>query len=74
MDARELKGLQIAATMPVKRIQHASLRSRSTTGQVNEVLCKVIAHNLCCLIAAVHELGLELPTFAGEHSFAELTK
>jgi hypothetical protein len=28
------------------------------------VLCKVICHNLCCLISAVHELGLEVPTFS----------
>lgn len=40
-----------------------SLRSRSDTGQMNEVLCKVIAHNLCCLIAAIHELGMEVPAF-----------
>jgi hypothetical protein len=31
---------------------------------MNEVLCKVIAHNICVLIAGVYELGLEMPTFA----------
>ena len=36
--------------------------SKSETGQVNEVLCKVLAHNICVLIAAIHELGTE-PTF-----------
>lgn len=40
-----------------------SLRSKSDVGQMNEVLCKVIAHNLCVLIACIHELGLEVPSF-----------
>lgn len=48
----------------IKRKFGDSLRSKSATGQMNEVLCKVIAHNLCCLIAAIHELGLEEPTFS----------
>jgi len=26
------------------------LRSKSATGQVNEVLCKILCHNVCCLI------------------------
>lgn len=43
-----------------------SLRSKSDVGQINEVLCKVIAHNLCVLIACIHEIGLEVPTFAAE--------
>jgi transposase len=41
-----------------------SLRSKSDTGQINEVLCKVIAHNLCVLIACIHEIGLDVPSFA----------
>jgi transposase len=40
-----------------------SLLSKSFEGQVNEVLCKVIAHNICCLISAMHELGLHVPQF-----------
>jgi hypothetical protein len=24
---------------------------------------KVICHNICCLISAMHELGLEMPQF-----------
>jgi len=42
----------------IKRKFGDSLRSKSDVGQANEVLCKVIAHNLCCLIAAIHELAL----------------
>jgi transposase len=41
-----------------------SLRSKSDVGQINEVLCKVIAHNICVLIACIHEIGLETPTFS----------
>jgi transposase len=48
----------------IKRKFGDSLRSKSDTGQMNEVLCKVIAHNLCCVIAAIHEMGLNAPAFA----------
>jgi hypothetical protein len=30
--------------------------------QTNEVLAKVVAHNLCCLIQAFYELGID-PVF-----------
>ena len=42
-----------------------SVRSKSDTGQINEVLCKVLAHNICVLIQAIHELGIE-PIFCTE--------
>jgi transposase len=38
------------------------LRSKSDTGQVNEVLCKVLCHNICVVVHAMHELGIE-PAF-----------
>jgi transposase len=41
-----------------------SVRSKSPEGQMNEVPAKVVAHNLCVLIASIHELGLEVPRFA----------
>lgn len=47
----------------IKRKFGSSLRSKSYEGQVNEVLAKVILHNLCVVISAMHELGLEMPTF-----------
>jgi transposase len=39
-----------------------SVRSKSPIAQVNEVLCKVLCHNICVLISSIYELGLE-PTF-----------
>jgi hypothetical protein len=36
-----------------------AVRSKSDIGQWNEVLCKVLCHNLCVLIQAIHELGIE---------------
>jgi hypothetical protein len=41
------------------------LRSKSDTGQINEALCKVLAHNICVLIQAIHELKIE-PIFVTE--------
>jgi len=40
-----------------------AVRSKSDIGQLNEVLCKVLCHNLCVLIQAIHELGIE-PAFS----------
>jgi hypothetical protein len=45
-----------------------SVRSKSYTGQVNETLCKVLCHNICCLVQAIHELGMA-PTFGSEATF-----
>lgn len=38
------------------------LRCKTETAQLNEALCKVLAHNLCCVIQSMHELDIE-PTF-----------
>ena len=40
-----------------------SVRSKSDMGQVNEALAKVLAHNICVLVQAIHDLGVE-PAFA----------
>ena len=37
----------------------SALRSKSDVGQINEALCKVLAHNVCVLVQAIHELGIE---------------
>jgi len=36
----------------------AFVRSKSPVAQVNEVLCKVLCHNLCCLVGAFYEFGI----------------
>jgi transposase len=35
------------------------IRSKTPVAQVNELLCKVLCHNLCCLVQAIYELGIE---------------
>ncbi len=39
-----------------------AVRSKTWTAQINEVLCKVICHNLCCVIMEMHTLGIN-PNF-----------
>ena len=38
------------------------VRSKTDVAMVNEVLCKVLCHNICCLIQSMYELNIE-PTF-----------
>jgi transposase len=35
------------------------VRSKTDVAMKNEVLCKILCHNLCCLISAIHELGID---------------
>jgi transposase len=35
------------------------VRSKTDTAMANEVLCKILCHNICCLIQAMYELGIE---------------
>jgi len=48
-DNRQQRGLEIA--------DH--VRSKTDVAMVNEVLCKIICHNICCLIQESHELGID---------------
>jgi transposase len=43
-----------------------SLRSKTDVAMVNEALCKVLCHNVCCLIQSQYELGVEA-TFWGKY-------
>ena len=38
------------------------VRSKTQRAQLNEVLCKILCHNICCLIQSIYELGVE-PVF-----------
>jgi transposase len=42
-----------------------AVRSKSEVGQVNEVLAKCLCHNVCVLIRAARELGVETTFGAG---------
>jgi hypothetical protein len=46
----------------IKRKFGERLRSKTETAQINELLCKILCHNLCCLIQSFYELGIS-PTF-----------
>ena len=44
-----------------------AVRTKTPVAQVNEVLVKILCHNVTCLIRAMYELGVE-PTFGTESS------
>lgn len=44
----------------IKRKFGDSVRSKILTAQINEILCKILAHNLCVVIQEAHELGITL--------------
>jgi len=46
------------------------VRSKTHAAQVNEVLCKVLCHNLCVLVQSMYELGVEV-TFSSERAVDE---
>ena len=35
------------------------LRSKGDVAQMNELLCKVLCHTICCVIQSMYELGIE---------------
>jgi transposase len=45
----------------------AAVRSKTTVAQMNEVLCKVLCHNLCVLVQSAYELGIA-PAFWAEQN------
>lgn len=47
----------------------ASLRGKNKTAQINEALCKVLCHNICCLIQSMFEFGIT-PTLSAESTVA----
>jgi hypothetical protein len=58
--ARYHKRSNIESTFSMVKAKFGdSVRSRTDTAMVNEVLCKFIAHNLCCLVQEECELGIQ---------------
>jgi len=53
----------------IKRKFGDSVRSKCDYATVNEVLCKILCHNICCLIQEQCELGIE-PIFWKEETAA----
>lgn len=43
----------------IKRKFGESLRSRTDTAMKNEVICKVICHNIVVIIQAMYKLGID---------------
>lgn len=44
------------------------VRSKTDTAMANEALCKVLCHNLCCLIQSTYELGVEATSWGKEEA------
>ena len=54
------KRSNVETTFSMIKAKFASaVRSKSPTAQVNEVLCKILCHNICVLIQSIYELGIE---------------
>ena len=49
--------------MTAKAKHGDSVRSKTDITMQNEVLAKIVCHNICCLISAMYELGIN-PEFA----------
>ena len=44
----------------IKKKFGGDVRSKTEIAMLNEVLCKIVCHNICCLISSMFELGLDL--------------
>lgn len=55
----------------VKRKFGDAVRSKNNVAMANEVYCKLIAHNLCCLIMEQETLGVVPELWKGEASGAD---
>ena len=58
----------VESTMMMIKTKFGDCRSEQDGSRGrNEVLAKILCHNICCLISAVHELGIE-PVFGLDNS------
>ena len=53
---------QMMRYQPIKAKFTDMIRSKDGTAQINELLLKVLCHNICVLISAMYEIGIE-PNF-----------
>jgi transposase len=51
-----------STVMMIKTKFRDHIRSKTDIAMRNEVLCKILCRNICCLISAIHELGID-PVF-----------
>jgi hypothetical protein len=51
-----------------------SLRSNTDTSMVNGALCKLLCHNVCCLIPSRYERGIEATFWGNEATVADLSR
>ncbi len=59
--ARYHKRSNVEATFSMMKMKFGDLlRSKNKTAQINELLCKVLAHNLCVLIAESQASGIKM--------------
>jgi hypothetical protein len=65
MDRYYLRNNVEASFASMKKKFGDRLRSKSTTGQFNEVLCKVLCHNICVLIHSMYQSGINPTAWAG---------
>jgi transposase len=65
------KRSNVESTMSMVKAKFGdSVRSKGDVAMKNEVLCKILLHNLCCLIQSQCELGIE-PVFWGKEKASE---
>jgi hypothetical protein len=65
MDRYYLRNNVEASFASMKEKFGGRLRSKSTTGQFNEVLCKALCHNICVLIHSMYQTGIDPTAWAG---------
>lgn len=53
------KRSNVESTVSLIKAFGDSLRSKTETAQVNEALCKILCHNICCLIQSMFELDIK---------------
>jgi hypothetical protein len=60
-----VKGSNVETTFSMIKAKFGdALRSKTKTAHINEALCKVLCHNICCLVQAMYELGLKPKFYA----------